>query len=378
MKRTVHYLLFFLSSVILFSCSYDDTEIWPEIERINSDFSNPLGIFILNEGSAFQEDGSLIYITSGKEVLENTYFNINGKTPGNVTQDLFIKDDKMYIISQNKKSSSDGMLLVADARTLKKEANYSDEMSSLSWPTHVAVLNEKNIFIRDNNGIYVFDSTTGKLTFVKGSGDALKNRMAVADHKVFAAGNGRILVLEADRDEIAKTIEIGADISGVLRAKDGNIWVSAIKTRQKPEKVTTQIISKIDSKNHSIIKSNELTEGSLYVGFGSSPGITAKGDTLYYSGNESKIYRHIFSIDETKLMVNAKDVEPDANIIYNTIAVHPVTGKVYMNTIKGYGNDFKINSILEFNFSGSKPELTNNFKDHTRFPAGIFFPANFN
>jgi len=31
MKKTVNFFLIFLCSVILFSCSYDDTEIWSEI-----------------------------------------------------------------------------------------------------------------------------------------------------------------------------------------------------------------------------------------------------------------------------------------------------------------------------------------------------------
>ncbi|HBX44487.1 MAG TPA: hypothetical protein DEG28_01140 [Porphyromonadaceae bacterium] len=63
------------------------------------DFVNPLGVYILNEGSVWGgEDGSLIYITPDKYVLGNIYYNINGRAPGNCTQDLFIKNGKMYII----------------------------------------------------------------------------------------------------------------------------------------------------------------------------------------------------------------------------------------------------------------------------------------
>ena len=39
--------------------------------------------------------------------------------------------------------------------TLQKVTSYADELSTLSWPSHVAVLDEDHIFIRDNNGVIV-------------------------------------------------------------------------------------------------------------------------------------------------------------------------------------------------------------------------------
>lgn len=336
------------------------------------DFVNPLGIYIVNEGSVWGgDDGSLIYITPDRFALEDIYYKINGRAPGNCTQDLFIKDGKMYVIAQNRKATTDGRLLVANAGTLKKEANYDDELAALVAPSHVAVLNEKNIFIRDNNGIYVFDSTTKQLTFINGTRGAAKNTMAVADNKVFVhtATSRKIFVFEADNHEIVHTIEMDATISGVLRAEDGNIWVS---TTGSPHK-----ISKINSKDYSVIRSNDISIGTVAAGVAASPGITAKGDTLYHGGLSTTIYRHIFSTGETKLMVDAKTMVEDANIVYNTVAVHPITGKVYMNTIKGYSQDYKINSITEFDFSGDEPKVTGTYKNHTRYPAGIFFNANF-
>lgn len=335
------------------------------------DFANPLGIYIVNEGSVWGgEDGSMIYITSDKLALGQVYYNVNGRAPGNCPQDLFIKEGKMYVISQNSKESTDGRLLVANAQTLKKEASYDSELATLLAPTHVAVLNENNIFIRDNRGVSVFNSTTKELTFITGTNGALKNTMAVADNKVFVPASKKILVFEADRKEIAHTITLDAAVSGVLRAEDGNIWVA---TTGSPHK-----ISKINSADYSLIKANEITVGTVSAGVAAAPGITAKGDTLYHGGLSTKIYRHVFTTGETKLMVDAKEMVENANIVYNTVAVHPITGKVYINTIKGYSQDYKINSITEFDFSGDEPRITGSFKDYTRYPAGVFFNANFN
>ena len=104
---------------------------------------------------------------------------------------------------------------------------------------------------------------------------------------------------------------------------------------------------------------------------------TAIGDILYYSGAGTSIYRHDFTTGESKLMINAKNVVENANIVYNNIAVHPLTGRVYLNTIKAYGWDFLINNISVFKPEGDALALEVNYEDHTHFPAGIFFPANF-
>lgn len=346
-------------------------------------FSDPFGAFILNEGNKTTENGSLIYIAPNGYVYDKVYSNMNGKDLGNATQDLFIKDGKMWIISQSGSVSAtgtvfnnEGMLVVADVSTMKRTAVYDDVLKDgegkykLKWPTHLAVLNDENVFIRDNYGVSLFNSNTKELTLIPNTSGAAKNRMAVANDRVFVIKSRDLIVFEAGKKEIVHTINMGAAISGVLTSKDGNLWVS---TTGSPNKIT-----KIDSKTYEVVKENSVTTGSLGAGWGASPGITAKGDTIYYSNASTKIYRHIFSTNESKLMVDAKDFVQNATMAYNNIAVHPVSGDVYMNTIKGYGWDFTINNISVFNFDEDIPSvLKANYTDYTRYPVGIFFTADF-
>lgn len=339
-------------------------------------FSAIDGVFILNEGNMTTENGSLIYIAPDGKLYDYAYDSANGTELGNVTQDLFINNGKMYIISQNGRKNpigtgfqNDGMLVVANAETLKKEAAFNDELTTLSWPTHIAVLNDQNIFIRDNNGVYLFNSTTKELSLINGTKGASKNRMAVVNNKVFVPAGRNLLVLEAGQTTVSQTIDMGATISGTIKSKDEQLWVS---TTGSPNK-----ISKVNSQTYTVIQANNITEGKVSAGAGATPGITAKGDTLYYSGASTKIYRHIFSKNESKLMVDAKSLVDNANIVYNNIGVHPRTGKVYLNTIKAYGWDFLINNISVFDLEGSTPVLDHNYQNYTHFPAGIFFTANF-
>lgn len=331
------------------------------------------GTFILNEGSAFQENSSLSFINPQGIITDSVYFKANGTELGNVSQDLFIGGGKIYFIAQNGKSSlgnhpNDGILIIANAETLKKEAVFEDALSVLSWPTHIAVLGNE-AFIRDNKGIYSFDTSTKSLKFIEGSSGALKNRMAVAEGKVFVPANKAVLVLQAGKQEVTHKIELGATVSGVIKTSDNNIYVSTTGTPNK--------IIKINAKDYSVIKENEVSEGKVGAGWGATPGISAKGDTIYYGNASTKIYRHIFSTGVSEYMVDAKDHVEDTGMAYNNLAVHPITGEVYQTTIKGYGMNFLINNISVFNFSRAEPKLSVNYKNHTHFPAGIYFTYDF-
>lgn len=331
------------------------------------------GTFVLNEGSAFQENSSLTFISPKGVVTDSAYFKVNGTELGNVSQDLFIVDNKIYFISQNGKSDlgkhpNDGKLIVANAQTLKKEIAFNEELALLSWPTHIAVLGNE-AFIRDNKGVYSFNMTSKELKYIDETKGALKNRMAVAQGKVFVPASKSVLVLEAGQNKISHKITFDATVSGVIKTSDNNLYVSTTGTPNK--------IFKINAKDYSIIKENQITEGKVGAGFGATPGISAKGDTIYYGNASIKIYRHIFSTGVSEYLADAKEFVEDTGMAYNNLAVHPKTGEVYQTTIKGYGLNFLINNISVFNFSKPEAKLSVNYKNHTHFPAGIFFTYDF-
>ena len=333
------------------------------------------GTFILNEGASLRGDkgGSLIFISPEGELVEMAFQKENnGAWLGSVPQDVFIANNKMYIVSQNG-GNEGGFLTIVNAETLKLETAFGDELKSqVSWPTHVAVLGDDNIYLRDNGGIKLFHPSTGEATLIEGTKGARKNTMAVVGGKVFASQNKNLLVIESGKDKVSATVEFDGNISGVVKSSDNNVWVS----------VSTGKIAKVSAKDYSIIKENDLSADkdaakTLTASYAAAPSITAKGDTLYMSGLATKIYRHIFSTNETKLMVDVKEMVENANIVYNTVTVDPVTEGVYFNTIKGYGDNVGINQISIFDFSGTTPTLRAAYNDCTKYPAGVFFTSNF-
>lgn len=329
------------------------------------DYSDPEGTFVLNEGNMSSDNGSVIYITANGQVINYAYWRMNGTELGNVTQDMFIAGGKLYLVSQN--GGNDGVLVETDAKTLKTTDKFSKaDLSELSWPSHVAVVG-RTVYLRDNAGVYTLDLDTRTLAFVDGTKGALKNRMAVVGGKVFVPASKSVLVLE--NGALAETIAMDGAVTGVVRAdEEGYLWVSC---STKP----AQII-KLKASDYTMDK-HTLDAGGVGSGWGATPGISAKGDEIYFSNNSSTIYRHDFAANTTETLGDVKQQVANWGMIYNMPSVHPVTGEYYYTTIKGYGWNFLINDISVFDLSSDAPAMVADYQNYTHFPAGIFFPANF-
>ena len=330
-------------------------------------FSDPKGAYVLNEGNMTSENGSLIFISSTGDIVDKAYYGVNGTELGNVTQDLFVSDGKMYIIAQNgNRMGGDGMLVVADMATLKKVKTYSNDDLGLTWPSHIAVVGDL-AYIRDNNGVHALNLATGAISLIEGSSSAAYNRMAVAGGKVFVPAGKNILVLQDGA--VVKTIEFEKTVSGVVKSSDNNVWVSCTTT-------PAQII-KMNASDYTMV-SHELPDGyKVGAGWGATPGITAKENSIYFCNAGSVISRHDFEANTTTTLTDVKSHIANFGMLYNNPAVHPVTGNLYYTSIKGYGMNFLINDIAVFDFSGTSPLLVKDYQNYTHFPAGIFFVADF-
>lgn len=327
------------------------------------------GTFILNEGP-WKKSGFLSFISPKGVIVDSVYAKENdGEHLGEYTQDLFIVSNRMYIVSQN--GGGAGYLAVVNAETLKKEKGFQSELDGkVNTPTHVAVLGEDDIYLRDGSGIKVFHPSTGEVALIDGTKGASKKTMLVLNNKVYACVKNSVVEIESGKSSISNKMDFDATVTGIVKSSDEKIWV-----------VTKNgIIAKMDATTGSIEKSNQL-EGDVLTActfeWASTPNITAKGDTLYLNGGGTKIFRHIFSENRTDLMVDASTMLENAKQSYNTVAVHPLTGEVVLNTNRGWGDGVYMNHITFFDFSGNEPKISVDYKNHTVSPAGIFFTYNF-
>lgn len=341
----------------------------------------PLDVYILNEGNMSSEMGSLHHIDAQGQLHENVYATANdGKTLGNVAQDLFIHDGKIYVISQN--GDAEGNYInVMDETNFKTVADYKLG-SDIDWPSHIAVLDEEHIYVRDKTGLWCFNAKTDEAVFVEGSDGAMKQPMTVIGNKVFAAHNGNnglmVIAKGATKAEFPTTL---SQISGLRKAWDGNLWVST----QELFGSGKSALYKVNSSDYSIMAEHEIKEVNLEGGTqgGASSTFYAYKDMIYFclsgSGfkNGQKIWRHNFATNETISLDFSKFIEK-GNIVYNGFAAHPVTGELLLGSLKNYGPDYLINSLLLLEDKGTELELKKQLGDNPlRFQAGTFFRAQF-
>lgn len=167
------------------------------------------------------ENGSLIYISPEGYTFEDAYKTVNGTEMGNVTQDMAFHDGKIYVISQNgekntkeKEFKNDGVLIVMNAKTLKKELAYpKTAFPALDWPTHIAVIDNQHIYVRDNKGIHRIDLSNPEkpsITDIADSKGAIKTKFAVLNGKVYAIKNydmqASILEISPTEDKVKSIV----------------------------------------------------------------------------------------------------------------------------------------------------------------------------
>lgn len=368
----------------------DDKEVVESVALycLNS-FDNPKGTFVLNEGNMTTENGSLTYITPEGYVIADAYKAVNGTELGNVAQDMAFCNGKIYVIAQNgdlnavgTKFENDGMLVVMDAKTLKKEAALSKtELADLDWPTHIAVLDDQHIYIRDNAMVRRLDLTTKKLYPVSGTDNAPKSQFLVIGGKVYTYKGGALpgLVEISAESDAAKSInfpykkgEIQYQISQVLgtrAAEDGEVWVMGWSVG-------------VGSANAFIGKFNPTTKKMTQKLIGVKPFVGASGVTFANKGNKlyyadgTTIYCLNFDAAEGEeaesVVTDLNNIDVNAGMLYNGISAHPVTGLIYINTIKGFAQ-FTQNQIWAFDFDANTEEPVAKYENYTHFPAGFFF-----
>ena len=360
--------------------------------RCLNDFDDPQGLFVLNEGNMTTENGSLTYVGADGLVLADVYRTVNGTQLGNVAQDMAFCDGKIYVISQNGDRNpngtsfeNDGMLVVMDARTLRRTASFTREaLSQLDWPTHIAVLDEQHIYLRDNAGIYRLDATTGALTFVSGSEGAPKSRFAKIGDKVYTYKSGyisKILEISPESDAVRSislpVSGVSCDINevlGIQAADDGRMWVMSFGFGKSA-------MNKFDLETRKVIQRQvgfKPETGSSGVAF------VARGNDIYYADgmtiyhlpfDESADLDAASGLDAEEWMADLSAFDSQAGMCYNGLGVHPVTGRLYANTIRSYAL-YAQNRIWVFDFAADKESPIATYEDCTRFPAGFYFPEN--
>ena len=334
-------------------------------EKVSKDFSVTArftsGAFLLNEGNFGNETGTLTYIDASKQfVLDSAYIRVNGTKLGNVCQDMTFANGKVYIISQNgPKNGGEGLLTIADAKTLEKHKVINDATLAKDWPTHIAVVHSR-IYLRGNKGIYR-GTEEGSFKLIPGTEQANKLRMVTIGELVIATtSTKKLLVIQDEEVKQTFTLPEGSP-SGLALAPDGQLWLSY----SKPNTLAKVSVSASGVK----ILDKHTTTQSLDKKYTATSAIFARANQIFFTEQSSIIYRHDFSTGETKEIVDVQKVDKQAKMYYNSLGIDPKTGHIYYASFGDYST-YKKNVTLVLDHDGKvllKREHVN------AFPAGFYF-----
>ena len=334
-------------------------------EKVSKDLSVTArftsGAFLLNEGNFGNETGTLTYIDASKQfVLDSAYIRVNGTKLGNVCQDMAFANGKVYIISQNgPMNGGEGLLTIADAKTLEKHKVINDAALAKDQPTHIAVIHSR-IYLRGNKGIYR-GTEEGSFKLIPGTEKANKLRMVTIGELVIATTSTNKLLVIQD-EEVKQTFTLPeASPSGLALAPDGQLWLSY----SKPNTLAKVSVSASGVK----ILDKHTTTQSLDKQWTATSAIFARANQIFFTEQSSVIYRHDFSTGETKEIVDVQKVDKQAKMYYNSLGIDPKTGHIYYASFDDYST-YKKNVTLVLDHDGKvllKREHVN------AFPAGFYF-----
>ena len=334
-------------------------------EKVSKDFSVTgrftSGAFLLNEGNFGNETGTLTYIDASKQfVLDSAYIRVNGTKLGNVCQDMTFANGKVYILSQNgPRNGGEGLLTIADAKTLEKHKVINDATLAKDQPTHIAVVHSR-IYLRGNKGIYR-GTEEGSFKLIPGTEKANKLRMVTIGELVIATtSTNKLLVIQDEEVKQTFTLPEGSP-SGLALAPDGQLWLSY----SKPNTLAKVSVSASGVK----ILDKHTTTQSLDKQWTATSAIFARANQIFFTEQSSVIYRHDFSTGETKEIVDVQKVDKQAKMYYNSLGIDPKTGHIYYASFGDYST-YKQNVTLILDHDGKvllKREHVN------AFPAGFYF-----
>lgn len=368
MKRLNLLLLTLLSSLALFSCVTDSDNV-----PCSKKSKNDARVFVLNEGNTYGKEYGFLDVIDNDG---NYRSKVDKSAFGGTAQDLAFFGDYTYVISKDPiEGTHKGRLVSLKTADYSIDKDYSELISDLEKPSHIAIIDLQNIFIRDEKAIHRLDLVNGKLTKVEGTDGASEMKMVALNNRVVAAVGSKLVSINKNEDKVSKELTLDARIKGLAQACRRDLFVATCAS----DKST---IYRINSDDLSIIKQNEIAgaEGKAMSDnyWGRHSVIAAKDNIIYYAGGGSVIYRHNFDKKETKAMVDvaSEGFYPEGTTTYNDLGVHPCTGHVYITRLKGFGKVYKINAILELDLSGDTGKLVKKYENKVSFPAGFYFPAN--
>lgn len=371
-------------------------------------YAAPDGVLVLNQGAPRLENGSLTWISPEGTVEEHVYRTVNGSAVGNTSQDLYLRNGKIYIMSNNTEvpdlgdsEPGDGSIVVVDAVTMRREKLflYKDllfhkpdgsletvDMLPLNMPfENLAVIDEHNLFFAEGQGMFRLDTETGVLTLVKGGyhfgnqGQTIETVVAtrgmtvIGDH-LYCAGGGfwaetQLFEFTKDCDEVTRSLPLSGEfISGICRTGDHEIVVGTCGRTGE----TKSYLTFVDTETMTETRKKSIN-ADISANLMNSSGITLAGDYLYFAAGSLTVSRLSLTSWQAEEYIHVQDDAPEARYLTCNVVADPERMLLYVSVSNDL-NEARTSdgNILVYDCSGDKPRLVRNIENKASYPVNIY------
>ena len=372
-------------------------------------YADPDGVLILNQGAPRMENGTVTWLAPDGTVEEDIYGKVNGTSFGNTAQDLYLYGGKIYLMSNNidvpdlgSGEAGDGCIVIVDAVTFRRErairyeelhytkpegSNEEMDELSLTMPLeNIAVIDEQNIFLADNQGMYRYDATTGKLTIIKGSyafgnqGNTIETvvaprGMTVIGDRLYCAGGGfwtntKLFEFSKGQDEVTRTLDLSGEfISGICRTGDHELVVATCGRSGS----TKSYLTFVDTEAWRVTLEKPISV-DISAEFMNTSGVTRVGDYLYFAAGTLTVGR--VSLKTWRIepgYIEVKNDAPNAQYLTCNVVGDPVKGLLYVSVSDDLGEAIvSPGNVLVYDCSGEEPRLVRNIANQASYPVNIY------
>lgn len=304
--------LFFIATMII-SC----TKI---ADNNNENFIACSGVFILNEGNFNSSNGTLSYFSyDSSKIFNDMFYNINGRTLGDVPNSMTVSGDNAYIVVNNSEK-----IEVVNSSTLESLAT----IRGLVSPRNIAIINESKAYVTSiySDQLSVLDltqNTVSNYINIHRSSESI----IISGNEAFVAnwmGGNEVMVINTLNDKVVDSIKVGFEPESMVLDKNKMLWVLCNGGWQRNNFAELVGINTITHRVEKDFIFTTKTESPTCLQ------IDGSGETLYYLENGVR-----------KMSISASSLPSsvfisDTNHFFYKIGINPANGDLFATDAVDY------------------------------------------
>jgi YVTN family beta-propeller protein len=212
----IKYYLFFLS-IVFISCEKTNKD-----NNVESFQSHPGGIYISNEGTYQNGNGTVSYYDLNGDVVTNEVFELanGGQNLGDICQSMCEINNKLFVVVNNS-----GKIEVCELYTMKRITS----ISGISSPRYILPIGNSRAYVSDihSTNVSILNTDLNTISGTISMTDTIE-QMIVANNKVYATSmfSDYIYVIDPATDLLTDSILITRGGNSIIQDANGKLWVT--------------------------------------------------------------------------------------------------------------------------------------------------------